>query len=251
MNFSRRTLIGSGILAATATAALAAFGRLRSGCKFKAPDTQGLLGIGEWLNYSALGAITRNAKAREFDHGMISDKPFANPTSYTQQQVDAMEAAGPDDWKLTVDGLVAKPSSFTIAQLKQMPRGSQITETNCEEGWSYVAEWAGTPLAAVLHAVAVKPEARYAVYFSTEKGWWDSIDMDEAMHSQTLLAWEMNGGKLPVAFGGPLRLRVPRQLGYKSLKFISRIHLTDDLKKIENGLGSPEPEFGYAWYAGV
>jgi DMSO/TMAO reductase YedYZ molybdopterin-dependent catalytic subunit len=128
---------------------------------------------------------------------------------------------------------------------------SQITEVVCEEGWSYIAEWIGTPLSELLNAVGVLPQARYVAYFSIEKDWWDSIDMADAGHPQTLLTWAMNDGDLPVGFGGPLRLRVPRQLGYKSVKYLTRLTVTDSMKKFGQGLGSAAPEGGYAWYAGI
>jgi DMSO/TMAO reductase YedYZ molybdopterin-dependent catalytic subunit len=75
--------------------------------------------------------------------------------------------------------------------------------------------------------------------------------MADALHPQTIIAHGMNGGELPVAFGGPLRLRVPRQLGYKSVKYITRLTLTDNLKQFGKGLGSSAAEFGYAWYVGI
>jgi DMSO/TMAO reductase YedYZ molybdopterin-dependent catalytic subunit len=103
----------------------------------------------------------------------------------------------------------------------------------------------------VLDAVGVLPQARYIVYFSIEPEWWESIDMADALHPQTFLTMGMNDGDLPVRFGGPLRLRVPRQLGYKSVKYITRITATDSLKRFGKGLGSASPEAGYAWYAGI
>jgi DMSO/TMAO reductase YedYZ molybdopterin-dependent catalytic subunit len=121
----------------------------------------------------------------------------------------------------------------------------------CEEGWSFIAEWSGVPLRDVLKLAGIKPEARFVAYFSIETGWWDSLDIGEALHTQTLLCYGMNGADLPPGHGGPLRLRVPRQLGYKSVKYITRIVVTDDIRKIENGLGASSPEFGYSWYAGI
>ena len=140
---------------------------------------------------------------------------------------------------------------FSIAELKSCPIRSQITHLACEEGWSYIAEWIGVPLSHVLEAVGIHPQAKYVVYFSMDPEWWDSIDMADALHPQTFLALGMNGGELPVGNGGPLRMRVPRQLGYKSVKFITRLTVTDDLKKFGKGLGSAAPEAGYAWYAGI
>ena len=97
----------------------------------------------------------------------------------------------------------------------------------------------------------MRRSARYLVYYSSDPEWWESIDVDEAMHPQTLLAWRMNGADLPIPFGGPLRLRVPRQLGYKSVKFLDRIVVTDSLKGFGNGMGQSSVNDGYAWYAGI
>ena len=107
------------------------------------------------------------------------------------------------------------------------------------------------PLSHVLGVVGTLPQARYVVYRSFQSDWWDSIDMAEALHPQTLVAYGMNGAELPVGNGGPLRLRVPRQLGYKNVKYITRLTVTDDLKRFGRGLGSASPEGGYAWYAGI
>jgi DMSO/TMAO reductase YedYZ molybdopterin-dependent catalytic subunit len=121
----------------------------------------------------------------------------------------------------------------------------------CEEGWSYIAEWNGVPLSRVLQDVEVLPQARYVVYVSIDSEWWESIDMADALHPQTFLTYGMNGDELPVGNGGPLRLRVPRQLGYKNVKYITHLTVTDSLKSFGKGLGSAAPEGGYAWYAGI
>jgi DMSO/TMAO reductase YedYZ molybdopterin-dependent catalytic subunit len=121
----------------------------------------------------------------------------------------------------------------------------------CEEGWSYIAEWSGVPLADILDRVGAHPQVRYVVYRSIQPDWWESIDMADALHPQTIVADGINGGELSVPYGGPLRMRVPRQLGYKSLKYITRLTLTDNIKQFGKGLGSAEPEAGYAWYAGI
>ena len=120
-------------------------------------------------------------------------------------------------WLLS-PSMVARPTSLSLAELRSYPSGSQITQLACEEGWSYVAEWIGVPLFYVLHAAGIRSGAKYVVYHSMEKGWTDSVDMSDALHPQTFLTYGMNGGTLPVGFGGPLRMRVPRQLGYKSVK---------------------------------
>jgi len=182
---------------------------------------------------------------------MISKTPFANAVDPQSDAFTRLQAGGFADWRLSVDGMVARPTEFSLSDLKRFPVRSQITEVACEEGWSYIAEWIGTPLVEVLHAAGVLPQARYVAYFSMESDWWESIDMSDALHPQTLLTMGMNDGDLPVGFGGPLRLRVPRQLGYKSVKYITRLTVTDSMKKFGKGLGSASPEAGYAWYAGI
>ncbi len=181
---------------------------------------------------------------------MISKAPFANEIAPPTEEFKRHQAAGFATWRLVVEGMVAQPVSLALADLRAMPVRSQITEVVCEEGWSYIAEWTGTPLAGVLESVGVLPQAKFVVYKSSD-GMWDSLDMTEALHPQTLLSLGLNGGDLPVGFGGPLRLRVPRQLGYKSLKFVNRMIVADSLKGFGNGLGSVSPEYGYSWYAGI
>lgn len=149
-----------------------------------------------------------------------------------------------------VDGLVDRPFAFSLAELKSLPSRTQITHQSCEEGWSFIAEWTGTPLSHILNLVGVRPEAKYVVFFPFDES-WDSVDMSDAWHPQTLLAYGMNGQELPAPHGAPVRLRVARQLGYKSVKYLSRITVTNTLKNIGNGLGSISPEIGYSWYAGI
>ena len=162
-----------------------------------------------------------------------------------------MQAGGFAVWRLVVDGMVEHPLSLSVADVRALGMQSQITEVVCEEGWSYVAEWIGTPLHAVLREAGTLPQVRYVVYRSIQSDWWESIDMADALHPQTILTWGMNDGDLPVGFGGPLRMRVPRQLGYKSVKYITHLTATDSMKKFGKGLGSASPEGGYAWYAGI
>lgn len=182
---------------------------------------------------------------------MISSTPFPNPIAPPSAEFLQHQGTGFRDWRLAIDGLVAHPTTLSLADLRTLPMRSQITEVACEEGWSYIAEWIGTPLIDVLHAVGIQPQARYLFYFSIEKQWWESIDMADALHPQTLLTWGMNDGDLPVSFGGPLRMRVPRQLGYKSVKFLTHITATDSPRGDGKGLGSASPEDGYSWYAGI
>ncbi len=245
---SRRKLITGGL---AMTAGLVAADRMVKAYGLMPPDAGGLFGPGETLTYAALSVLTAHRPAREFPRSMIAKNPFAVPIAPPSDAFKRSEALGFSDWRLTVDGLVRRPTSFSMADLKAMPMKSQITEVACEEGWSYVAEWIGTPLSGVLREVGVLPAARYVAYFSVEPDQWDSLDMREAMHPQTFLTMGMNDGDLPVPFGGPLRMRVPLQLGYKNLKFLHHITVTDSMKRFGKGLGSAAPEGGYAWFAGI
>jgi DMSO/TMAO reductase YedYZ molybdopterin-dependent catalytic subunit len=250
-NISRRKLITTGFAAAAGVAGLASASHIARRYGLIPPDSGGIYGPGETLTYAAQRLLTRHSLAREFPRSMISKVPFANETAPPNEAFKRHQIARFSDWRLTVDGMVAHPTSFSLSDLKSLPVRNQITEVACEEGWSYVAEWIGTPLVNVLNTVGVLPQARYIVYFSIEPDWWESIDMADVLHPQTLLTLGMNDGDLPVSFGGPLRLRVPRQLGYKSVKYITHITATDSLKRFGKGLGSASPEAGYAWYAGI
>jgi DMSO/TMAO reductase YedYZ molybdopterin-dependent catalytic subunit len=248
---SRRKLIATGVVAAAGASGLAVATSLAQRYGLIPPDGGGLYGPGETLTYAAQRLLTRHSLAREFTPSQISKDPFANevaPLGVGFQRLQGEEFAG---WRLTVDGLVAHPRSFSLGELKSFPWRRQITHLACEEGWSYIAEWRGVPLALILDVVGTLPQARYVVYRSIQPDWWESIDMADALHPQTLVTTGMNGGELPVAFGGPLRLRVPRQLGYKSVKYITRLTISDSLKGFGKGLGSASPESGYAWYAGI
>lgn len=250
---SRRRLIATGIAAFAGTSGLGLVTKLGTHYGLLPPDAGVLYGAGETLTYAAQRLIIPHSLAREFPASHISKAPFANEVSPLGKEFHAMQRTGFNDWRLTVGGMVRHPVSFTLADLKSFPSRSQITSIACEEGWSYIAEWSGVPLSHILDVVGTLPQTRYVVYRSSQHGWWDSIDMADALHPQTLVALRMNGGELPVPFGGPLRLRVPRQLGYKSIKYLTHLTLTDNLKSFGKGLGSGRggAEEGYAWYAGI
>jgi DMSO/TMAO reductase YedYZ molybdopterin-dependent catalytic subunit len=248
---TRRKLIYGGVAAAAGIGGLAAADRIAKRYGLVPPDGRGIYGPGETLTYACQRLLTAHTPAREFPRSMISKNPFANETNPPTGEFKRLQADGFKDWRLVIDGTVAHPLTVSLADLRTQPVRSQITEVACEEGWSYIAEWIGIPLSAVLQEAGVLSQSRYVVYHSIQKDWWESIDMADAMHPYTLLTMGMNDGDLPVPFGGPLRLRVPRQLGYKSVKYINHITVTDDIKKFGKGLGSASPEAGYAWYAGI
>jgi DMSO/TMAO reductase YedYZ molybdopterin-dependent catalytic subunit len=250
-NISRRKLITTGLAATAGASGFAVATGLARHYGLIPPDGGGIYGPGETLTYAAHRILTRHSLAREFSPSQISKTPFANEVGPLGDAFKRLQNGGFAQWRLAVDGMVARPASFSLAELRSFPSRSQVTHLACEEGWSYIAEWIGVPLSHVLDLVVTLPQARYVVYRCIQPDWWESIDMADAMHPQTLVTYGMNGGELSVRFGGPLRLRVPRQLGYKSLKYITRLTVTDSLKRFGKGLGSSEPEGGYAWYAGI
>jgi DMSO/TMAO reductase YedYZ molybdopterin-dependent catalytic subunit len=250
-DLSRRKLIIGGLAATAGVAGLGVAAQLAEKYGLIPPDHGGLYGLGTTLTYASQRLLTRHSMAREFSQSQISRPPLANEMPPLTDAYKHLQAGGFADWRLTVTGMVDRPAAFSLAQLKSYPRRSQITQIACEEGWSYIAEWIGVPLSHVMDLVGVQPQAKYIVYFSIDPDWWDSIDMADAMHPQTFLAYGMNGDELPTGNGGPLRMRVPRQLGYKSVKFVTHLTVTDNLKNFGKGLGSLEPEFGYSWYAGI
>jgi DMSO/TMAO reductase YedYZ molybdopterin-dependent catalytic subunit len=169
----------------------------------------------------------------------------------------ALVATGFRDWRLVVDGLVERPVSLSLDELRAMPSRTQITRHDCVEGWSCIGKWTGVPLALVLARAGVRPDARYVVFHCADTlddgpdRYYESIDLVDAAHAQTILAWAMNGAPLPVAHGAPLRLRVERQLGYKMAKYVMRIELVADFAHIGGGRGGYWEDRGYEWYAGI
>jgi DMSO/TMAO reductase YedYZ molybdopterin-dependent catalytic subunit len=171
----------------------------------------------------------------------VSDKsPFAD--GYRKLQSGSFA-----DWRLTVEGRVARPRTFSLAELKQLPSRTQITRHTCEEGWTAIGQWTGVPLSLVLDAAGVLPTARFVVFYTFDD-WVDSIDLLDALHPQTILAYGMNGRDLPIPHGAPVRLRVERQLGYKSMKYLHRIVVTDEF---DDGGKKGNIQSGWAWYTGI
>jgi DMSO/TMAO reductase YedYZ molybdopterin-dependent catalytic subunit len=248
---SRRTLITTGVAAVAGASGLVVAAKVAKSYGLIPPDSGGLYGAGETLTYAAQRVLGRHAMAREFSRSEISQNPFANEVAPLGEEFNRLQGAGFAEWRLTVDGMAARPTTFSLAEIKSYPTTSHITMIGCEEGWTYIAEWKGVPLSYILDRVGALPQTRYVVYRSIQPDWWESIDMADALHPQTLVATGMNGTDLPVPFGGPLRLRVPRQLGYKSVKYITHLTLTDNLKPFGQGKGGAASDGGYAWYAGI
>jgi DMSO/TMAO reductase YedYZ molybdopterin-dependent catalytic subunit len=256
--FSRRKLISTGLAAAAGASGLAVAARLADRYGLIPPDHGGIYGIGQTLTYASQRIlIPQHSMAREFNRSEISKVcPINGPPPETETY-QRLLAGGFADWRLTIDGLVARPCSFSLTELKGFPSRTQITHQACEEGWSFIAEWTGVPLSYVLNLAGVLPAAKYVFFFPfPEESFplgkkWGSLDMPDARHPQTLLAYAMNGQELPTPHGAPVRVRVPRQLGFKSLKYLSRITVTDTAKNIGKGWGSSSPEHGFSWYGGI
>jgi DMSO/TMAO reductase YedYZ molybdopterin-dependent catalytic subunit len=240
-------MIACGLTAAAGAAAVRLAGRYG----LIPPDSGGVYGIGETLTYASQRLLAGSQSlAREFSRSDISRViPINGPPPETDLY-DRLQFGGFADWRLRVDGMVARPATFSLAELKSYPAHTQITHQACEEGWSFIAEWTGVRLSHVLDLVQVVPRARYVVFFSFDN-WWESIDMADALHPQTFLAYGMNGRELPPGHGAPVRVRVSRQLGYKSIKYLSRVVVTDSLAHFGKGTGGVNAEAGYSWWAGI
>ena len=250
-SLSRRELIQTGVGALAGVGAFGVAFRLADRCGLVPANRRGIFGLSETLTYAAQRLLTKlPSMAREFDRSQISKVIPVNGREPKTEPYQRLRAGGFADWRLRIDGMVARPGSYSLAELKGFPARSHITHQACEEGWSFIAEWTGVPLSHVLERVGIHPAARYVFFFTFDE-WWDSIDMDDALHPQTLLAYGMNGPELPTDHGAPLRLKVARQLGYKNLKYLTRITVTDSAKGIGDGLGSGGPSAGYSWYAGI
>jgi DMSO/TMAO reductase YedYZ molybdopterin-dependent catalytic subunit len=248
---SRRRLITTGLTAAAGASGLAVAARLAAQYGLVPPDHGGLYGAGETLTYAAHRLLTTHQPlAREFDRRQISKVAPVNGDIPDSDEYQRLLRGNFAEWRLEVDGLVARPSAFSLADLKRLPSRSHITHQACEEGWSFIAEWTGVALSEILTRTGLSPRARYVVFYPFDS-FWDSLDMADAWHPQTLLAYGMNGRELPTGHGAPVRLRVTRQLGYKSTKYLSRISAVESLAGVRDGLGSAAPAYGYSWYAGI
>lgn len=244
----RNMILGSGAL-------------MLSGCDrlTTAPGTRDALTIAERATRSAQRLVMggRSALAPEFAAADLSPVFRVNGTSRPDNADYVRHAAsGFADWRLTVDGLVARPLQLSLAQLHAAPTRTQITRHDCVEGWSAIGQWTGVPLGAVLRHAGLSTRAQYIVFHCADtllgETYYESIDVVDAFHPQTILAHHMNGSPLSIGHGAPLRLRVERQLGYKQAKYIMRIEAVESLAGIHGGKGGLwEDLHGYQWYAGI
>ena len=244
-----RLLAGAGVL-------------VLSGCE-KLSDTTWfakLLGLGEKATYKVQRLILpRKAMAQEFTEADLSPQFRSNGTSMPNNSIyKKLAAKGFRHYRLEVGGLVERPMSLSLADIRKFPSRTQITRHDCVEGWSAIGMWKGARLSALLEEVHLKPNARYVVFHCADpmeedgsSPYYESVDLEDAFHPQTLLAYELNGKPLPIANGAPLRLRLERQLGYKMAKYVMRLEIVEDLSRIAGGKGGYWEDNGYEWYAGI
>jgi DMSO/TMAO reductase YedYZ molybdopterin-dependent catalytic subunit len=201
--------------------------------------------------------LRRQTMAQEFTEADLSPEFRSNGTANpSTEEYQRLARNGFADWSLRVDGLVRRPASYSLAELRAMPARTQITRHDCVEGWSAIGKWTGVPLHEVLERVEPLAAARYVVFHCAdpmEPGelYYESIDFEDAYHPQTILAYGLNDATLPVKNGAPLRVRIERQLGYKMAKYLMRLELVSDLKGIRGGKGGYWEDRGYEWYAGI
>lgn len=248
-------------LAGAATAVGAAF---LAGCDAigRTPWFRDALGVGEDLTMATQRFfLSPTSMAKEFTEADISTDFKANGTT-NPKDITYKAHAFTDfaDWKLEVGGLVEAPVKLSLAELRALPSRTQITRHDCVEGWSCIGKWKGVQLAKVLDLVKLKPETRYIVFTCADEleqtldgsgRYYESIDLVDAYHPQTILAYDMNDAPLPVAHGAPLRLRVERQLGYKMAKYVMKIDAVESFADLGRGKGSYWADRGYEWYAGI
>jgi DMSO/TMAO reductase YedYZ molybdopterin-dependent catalytic subunit len=235
-------------------------GLLLGGCDRlnDSPAFRGVLRSAETLTMNTQRLVSpRNALAREYGEAEMSPIFRSNGTAMPGTPEYARHLAENfANWRLVVDGLVARPLAMPLATLRAIPHRVQITRHDCVEGWSAIGKWHGLQLSRILEAAGLSTRARYIVFHCAdrfgEKPYYESIDLVDAFHPQTIIAWGMNGRLLPVANGAPLRLRVERQLGYKSAKYVQRIQAVESLAGIYGGKGGYwEDTVDYEWYAGI
>ncbi|MDB5506760.1 MAG: molybdopterin oxidoreductase [Devosia sp.] len=256
---NRRRLLGLGALGA-ASVTLAGCDAFDGMLKVGQP-LRSALEKGNELSYGAQRLIVQNALAREYSTSEIrqGQRPNGSTDPSTAEYL-ALKANNFADYRLKVTGLVETEVSYSLNELRNMPARSQITRHDCVEGWSCIAKWTGTPLSGLLAAAVPKPEAKFAVYHcydNIERGlsgdilYYESSDLIDARHPQSILAYGLNDEVLPVANGAPVRLRIERALGYKQPKYLHTVELVADLAKFGNGRGGYWEDRGYDWYGGI
>ena len=232
-----------------------------SGCDRMAanPTMRSLLAAADAPTRAALDGLTPDmALAQEFTEADLSPVFKANGSinPRTPEYLALLED-GFAGYRLPVSGLVERPLSLDLAQLRALPSRTQITRHDCVEGWSCIGKWKGVPMGHVLDLAKPTAEARYLVFRCADSldgddgRYYESITLTEARHPQSLLAYDMNDAPLTVPHGAPLRARLERKLGYKMAKYILGLELVATLDGIGGGNGGYWEDRGYQWHGGI
>ncbi|WP_127145328.1 molybdopterin-binding protein [Pelagibacterium montanilacus] len=258
--FNRRrflTLGGAGLVGTT----LAGCDAFDSFARPGHPVRDFLIGANEMTMAVQRTLLGSEALAKEFSESEIRQGMRPNgSTDPNNPDYLALRETDFSQYSLEVGGLVDNPGRYSLDALRNMPSRTQITRHDCVEGWSCIAKWTGVPLGLILDEAQPRSNANYVVFhcFDIYSGglsggvpYYESIDMVDAYHPQTILAYGMNDAALPVANGAPLRVRVERQLGYKMAKYIQRIELVESFADLHGGKGGYWEDRGYEWYAGI
>jgi DMSO/TMAO reductase YedYZ molybdopterin-dependent catalytic subunit/thiosulfate reductase cytochrome b subunit len=203
--------------------------------------------VTDWLTRLLLYRL--NAR-QEYAKSDISPTFWVNGRPPTDPEFTLLAKDDFATWKLQVKGLVERPLLLSLADLRAMPQKRQITQHCCIQGWSAFAEWSGIPLIEILNRCGPLPQARYLIFHSHQvdeqgRGYYGSLDIEEARRPQSILAFEMNGAPLPLNHGAPLRLRVETKLGFKMVKWLRAIELVEDYRKVGEGQGGYREDYQY------
>lgn len=186
--------------------------------------------------------LDQAAPQAEFRREDISPFFWANGKVPTCEEWKTLAANGFKDYRLKVYGLVENPIELSLDDLQALGKKTQITLHHCIQGWSGIAEWGGLPVAELMKLVQPKPNAKAVVFHSFGEGaeggrFYDNLSIVDALHPQTLLAYEMNYTPLNELHGAPLRLRVENQLGFKMVKWIQSIEFVGSIRSVGEGEG--------------
>lgn len=168
-----------------------------------------------------------------------------------------LQAGDYKDWRLNVGGMVQNKLSFSLDQLKAMPKQDQITKHICIQGWSAIGQWAGVSMKEIMRQCQPDKKAKYVVFHAYDedangKPFYEVLRTSDMLDDQSILAYEMNWKPLTVEHGAPLRLRCERKLGYKMVKYIKSIEFVDHYKHIGDGRGGyREDNVMFDWEASI
>ena len=136
-----------------------------------------------------------------------------------------------ESWTLTVDGAVQKPGNYRLTAIQALPRIRQNTRHVCVEGWDVIGRFGGARLSDFLNMIGADTSARF-ISVGCADDYYESLDMETALHPQTLLCYEMYDRPLTREHGAPLRLQIPTKIGYKQAKYLTELKVTNILDKV-------------------